>query len=454
MMNSDARSLIYVGNGSALPAGIFDEFEANDWQIRTQSDFEQARKTISRENLHVGLVELSCKHPESYLRQVEELLRRHVKVEWIALVHAEYEALPPRLRQIIADCFVDFHTLPFDPQYLLANVGHAYGMARMKWDNIPCPDDIEEPEQEMVGSSPQILNLFKQIRKVANVSAPVLITGESGTGKELTAHAIHERSKFKDGPFITVNCGAIPLSLIQSELFGYEKGAFTGAHQRKIGHFEAADEGTIFLDEVGDLPLDQQINLLRFLQEGTIQRVGSNQPFPINTRVIAATHVDLNHAVKCGKLREDLFYRLNVLQLRTPPLRERQGDIELLANYFFKKFSHEKSSNVKGFSQSCLAVMRDYAWEGNVRELVNRIRHAMVMCENRLISAEDLGIDQKSPLFHFLSLKEVRDRAEKEAINNALHRLQKNVTLVAKTLGVSRVTLYRLIEKHGITLTD
>lgn len=453
MINPEARSLIYLGN-SELPKAIFDELEAADWQLCPVSGFEQARKLISNQNLHVGLVELACNQSDTYLQQVEHLLRESIRVEWIALVHGEYEALPARLRQIIADCFVDFHTLPLSPQYLLANIGHAYGMSRMKWDNLACLDEIEETEKEMVGSSPEILNLFSKIRKVANVSAPVLITGESGTGKELTAHAIHERSKFKDGPFITVNCGAIPLSLIQSELFGYEKGAFTGAHQRKIGHFEAADGGTIFLDEVGDLPLDQQINLLRFLQEGTIQRVGSNQPVPINTRVIAATHVDLNHAVKSGKLREDLFYRLNVLQLRTPPLRERQGDIELLANYFFKKFSHEKSSNVRGFSQSCLAVMRDYAWEGNVRELVNRIRHAMVMCENRLISAEDLGIDQKCQFFHFLSLKEVRDRAEKEAINNALHRLQKNVTLVARTLGVSRVTLYRLIEKHGINLAD
>jgi DNA-binding NtrC family response regulator len=453
MINPEARSLIYLGN-SELPEAIFDALKSNGWQVCAVSDFDQARKVISNSNLHVGLVELSCKQSEAYLRQIETLLRQYVKIEWIALVHTEYESLPSRLRQIIVDCFLDFHTMPLATQYLLANIGHAYGMSRMKWDNLSCPDDIEETEKEMVGSSPEILNLFSKIRKVANVSAPVLITGESGTGKELTAHAIHERSKFKDGPFITVNCGAIPLSLIQSELFGYEKGAFTGAHQRKIGHFEAADGGTIFLDEVGDLPLDQQINLLRFLQEGTIQRVGSNQPVPINTRVIAATHVDLNHAVKSGKLREDLFYRLNVLQLRTPPLRERQGDIELLANYFFKKFSHEKSSNVRGFSQSCLAVMRDYAWEGNVRELVNRIRHAMVMCENRLISAEDLGIDQKSHYFHFLSLKEVRDRAEKEAINNALHRLQKNVTLVARTLGVSRVTLYRLIEKHGINLAD
>lgn len=449
MLNTAERALIYMGNGE-LPETLWDEFRANDWRVEKADSIEEAHKKISLHELHVGLVELSCQHSDEYLEQVQDMLSRHVRIEWIALVKTE-SGLPSRLRQIIAESFSDFHTLPVDTQHLLANVGHAYGMARMKWDNIPFPEDTDNLEQEMVGSSPQIRNLFSKIRKVAGVSAPVLISGESGTGKELTAHAIHERSKYADGPFITVNCGAIPPSLVQSELFGYEKGAFTGANQRKIGHVEAANGGTIFLDEVGDLPLDQQINLLRFLQEGTIQRVGGNTQIPINARVIAATHVDLEKAVKAGKMREDLFYRLNVLQIRTPPLRERPDDIELLANYFFKKFSHEKSNNVKGFSKSCLAVMRDYQWEGNVRELVNRIRHAMVMCENRLISAEDLGIDQSSRRYHFMTLKEAKDRAEKEAILNALARHDNNITLAAKTLGISRVTLYRLIEKHGLT---
>lgn len=449
-MNPAERALVYMGNGE-VPQELWDEFQCNDWHVEKADNFEKARESITSHDLHVGLVELSSKYPESYLLQIEELLRQHVRVEWIALVKTEAE-LPPRLRQIIADSFVDFHTLPVDPQHLLANVGHAYGMARMKWDNAQLPDEVSSLEKEMVGSSQQIRNLFSQIRKVAGVSAPVLITGESGTGKELTAHAIHERSKCSEGPFVTVNCGAIPHTLVQSELFGYEKGAFTGANARKIGHFEAADGGTIFLDEVGDLPLDQQINLLRFLQEGTIQRVGGNKQIPVNARVIAATHVDLDKAVKSGKLREDLFYRLNVLQLHTPPLRDRPGDVELLANYFFKKFSHEKGNNVKGFSRSCLAVMRHYQWEGNVRELVNRIRHAMVMCENRLISAEDLGIDQSSPRYHFMTLKEAKDRAEQEAILNALARHSNNVTLAAKTLSVSRVTLYRLIEKHNIAV--
>lgn len=449
MLDQDARSLIVMGNNHASDQ-ITNELERVGWQVTATSDVEEARKFIVQNRLHVGLINFTQQSSDSYLQNIEEILEHSTYTEWIALIENKSE-LSAKLRQIIAESCLDFHTLPVAPQNLIASIGHAYGMARMKWDNLYDAGKEDVREEEMVGSSQEIKNLFNAIRKVAPVSAPVLITGESGTGKELTAHAVHERSKYAHGPFITVNCGAIPPSLVQSELFGYEKGAFTGANQRKIGHIEAADSGTIFLDEVGDLPLDQQINLLRFLQEGTIQRVGGNEQIPVDARVIAATHVDLQQAVKNGRLREDLFYRLNVLHLRTPPLRDRPSDIELLANYFFKKFCHEKNKRVQGFSKSCLAVMRDYTWDGNVRELVNRIRHAMVMCENRLISAEDMGIDQSSPLFHFMTLKEAKERAERDAILNTLARKQNNVTLTAKSLGVSRVTLYRLLEKHHLS---
>lgn len=448
MLNQDVRSLLVMGDNDAS-AQIINELKKGGWQVTATSDFDEARKAIVQNKLHVGLINFAQQLSDSYLQMVESVLEYSAQIEWIALVETK-TGLSARLRQIIGVSCLDFHTLPVTPQNLIASIGHAYGMSKMKWDDVYAPGSEDISEEEMVGSSQEIKNLFNTIRKVAAVSAPVLITGESGTGKELTAHAIHERSKYAQGPFITVNCGAIPPSLVQSELFGYEKGAFTGASQRKIGHIEAANRGSIFLDEVGDLPLDQQINLLRFLQEGTIQRVGGNEQIPVDARVIAATHVDLQQAVKNGRLREDLFYRLNVLQLRTPPLRDRPGDIELLANYFFKKFSHEKNKRVQGFSKDCLAVMRDYSWDGNVRELVNRIRHAMVMCENRLISAEDMGIDQSSPLFHFMTLKEAKERAEREAILNTLARKQNNITLAASSLGVSRVTLYRLLEKHGI----
>ena len=237
--------------------------------------------------------------------------------------------------------------------------------------------------------------------------------------------------------------------MIQSELFGYEKGAFTGAEDRKIGYLEAAHGGTIFLDEIGDLPLEQQINLLRFLQEKTIQRVGGTKHIHLEVRVIAATHVDLERAVADGRLREDLYYRLNVLQLKMPSLRDRAGDIELLAKYFFDKFSGEKNKNVKGFSQSCLNAMASYPWQGNVRELINRVRRGMVMCENKFISARDLGIDSSSDL-QLVSLKQAKERAEEQAVKLAVQRSPQNLSIAARLLGVSRVTLYRLMDKYHV----
>jgi PAS domain S-box-containing protein len=305
-------------------------------------------------------------------------------------------------------------------------------------------------DTDMIGASPQIQRLLTNIDKIATVSASVIITGESGTGKELAAKAIHDRSSYSEGPFVAVNCGAIAGSLVQAELFGYEKGAFTDAKQRKIGYIESAHGGTIFLDEVGDLPLEQQVNLLRFLQEKTIQRVGGTVHIDIDTRVIAATHVDLERAVKEGRLREDLYYRLNVLQLIMPSLRERVGDIEILANYFFNKFSDEKHPNVKGFSQDCINAMKYFSWRGNVREMMNRIRRGMVMCDENLLTAADLGIESSSPNFDWLSLKEIKSQAEKHAIQEAIARAGQNIALAARHLGISRVMLYRLMNKYDL----
>lgn len=323
---------------------------------------------------------------------------------------------------------------------------HTPSISEHEW----CLDSSTINDSDMIGASPQIQNLLAQIDKIAAVAAPVMITGESGTGKELAARAIHDRSGYSKGPFVAVNCGAIAGSLVQAELFGYEKGAFTDAKQRKIGYIESANGGTIFLDEVGDLPLEQQVNLLRFLQEKTIQRVGGTENIEIDTRVIAATHVDLERAVKEGRLREDLYYRLNVLQLRTPNLRERAADIEMLAKYFFNKFSEEKHPNVKGFSQECIQAMRYFSWRGNVREMMNRIRRGMVMCDKKLISASDLGIESTPTGFNELSLREIKEQAEKQAIQEAIARAEQNIALASRHLGISRVMLYRLMNKYDL----
>ncbi|MFT5717882.1 MAG: PAS domain S-box-containing protein [Oleiphilaceae bacterium] len=333
-------------------------------------------------------------------------------------------------------------------------IGRYHTLQQNKLDISENEWDLESAiinDPDMIGVSPQIQNLLAQIDKIAAVAAPVMITGESGTGKELAAKAIHDRSSYSKGPFVAVNCGAIASSLVQAELFGYEKGAFTDAKKRKIGFIESANGGTIFLDEVGDLPLEQQVNLLRFLQEQTIQRVGGTEHIAIDARVIAATHVDLDRAVKEGRLREDLYYRLNVLQLRTPSLREHSADIEILANYFFNKFSKEKQPNVKGFSQECIQAMKYFPWPGNVREMMNRIRRGMVMCDKKLISSADLGIESSTSTgFNELSLREIKDQAEKHAIQEAIARAKQNIALASRHLGISRVMLYRLMNKYDL----
>ncbi|PRY72624.1 sigma-54 interaction domain-containing protein [Halomonas ventosae] len=306
-------------------------------------------------------------------------------------------------------------------------------------------------EYEMVGTTPAMWTLFQTIRKVAAVDAPVFISGESGTGKELTAQAIHERSPRASAAFHAINCGALPDHLIQSELFGHEKGSFTGAVQRKIGRIEATDGGTLFLDEIGDLPLELQVNLLRFLETRCIQRVGGLEDIAVDVRIIAATHVNLEKAVEQGRFREDLFHRLNVLQIKVPPLREHQEDIEILARYFFERFSSEKSTRLKGFSREAMLVLRQYHWPGNIRELINRIRRAMVMCENPLIQPDDLGIERRKIPRHSMSLDQARDIAEREALVAALGRNKHKVLPAAQELGVSRVTIYRLMEKHGLS---
>lgn len=306
----------------------------------------------------------------------------------------------------------------------------------------------------MVGSSQPMRRLFEAIRRYAVTNAPVLITGESGTGKELAARALHERSSFNRGPFVAINCGALPTTLIGSELFGYEKGAFTGATARKIGRIESAESGTIFLDEIGDLPLETQAHLLRFLQERTIERIGGCKPITITARVVAATNVNLRDAVAKGRFREDLFYRLNVLTLGMPPLRERGDDIALLTRFFLQRFASEMKRETLDFSLEAVRKITTYAWPGNVRELIACVRRAVVMADGSEITVRDLGLpdESKEEAATDKGLEKARGQAEAGLIRAALERNRFNIKQSAEELGISRVTLYRLIQKHDIAI--
>lgn len=320
-------------------------------------------------------------------------------------------------------------------------------------------------EPVMVGSCDGIKAVFNAIRRFAPLEAPVLITGESGTGKELTALAIHERSPFAAGPFVAVNCSGLPTSLIASELFGHEKGAFTGATNRRIGRIEAAHGGTLFLDEIGDLPLELQGNLLRFLQNKTIERVGSNDPLNVSTRIIAATNVDLEAAVTEDRFRRDLFYRLDVLRVRVPPLRERRDDIELLVQFFKQQTCQELGCPNRPLTARAINALKEYSWPGNIRELISKIRRAVVMAEGETLNVADFELDEPplpamtQPLDIFAArgsdpksndLAHVREDAEARAIIETLKRHHYNVTAAARELGIARSTMYNRMNKLGI----
>ena len=427
---------------------VASAFAFAGWKVHCVPDVESALSQLDQHQIGVGLLEVDPFPGERFREQLDNLAKVDQFVGWIALLPSG-SLNSEEVSQVVTDHCYDYHSLPVDIERLLTTVGHAHGMAMLQRTTFESPSaDTDEPE--MVAVCPAMREVFQDIRKIAAVDAPILITGETGTGKELAAQAIHERSERSSGPFIAVNCAALPATLIQSELFGHEKGAFTGAHQRKIGRIEAAGGGIIFLDEIGDLSPDLQVNLLRFLQENTIQRVGGGGEISVDVRVIAATHVDLEAAVEEGQFRHDLYFRLNVLRLEMPPLRERGEDIEILGRFFFEKFARESTRSLQGFRNDALDCMRQYRWPGNVRELINKIRRAVVMCENRVIRPVDLGFSELQPEFGLVTLEEARTAAESEAIRNALAVSGNNLSRVAKELGTSRPTLYRLMEKHGL----
>jgi two-component system, NtrC family, response regulator len=304
--------------------------------------------------------------------------------------------------------------------------------------------------EEMRGTSPQMQGVFAFIRKVATTDAPVLLLGESGTGKEMAALAIHRRSSRSSGPFIPINCNAIPENLLESELFGHEKGSFTGAHTQRKGLMESAGGGTLFLDEIGELPPAIQVKLLRFLQEQRFQRVGGRQEIQIDTRVIAATNVELKEAVAKGKFREDLYFRLAVVVIKMPPLRDRGEDVDLLAREFLQQFGVQCEKKALTFAPDALRAIRRHPWPGNVRELQNRIKRAVIMADGKRVTASDLELTDNVEGVRAATLKEARETVEREMVQQALKRHRGRINLAATELGISRPTLYELMDKLNI----
>jgi len=418
------------------------------WDVCVVEHLAAARKVLSQQHYGVGLLLDSSDGAND--TELERFLHQHHHVRWVGVFDA-HRLVQPALRELIAAHLVDFHTLPVDTLRLQHSLGHAHGMASMATRSPPHEGALRVSHID--GTSAAIARLRSHIDKIAAVDAPVLICGESGSGKELAAQEIHLRSPRATGPFIAINCAAMAPTLIHSELFGHERGAFTGAMRDKQGLLEAASGGSIFLDEIGDLPLDLQASLLRFLQERVIYRVGGTRTIAVDARVITATHVDLPQAVADGRFREDLYYRLSVFPIRVPALRERKEDLPLLTDLIFNKFASERSPQLKGVSREALQAMARYDWPGNVRELINRVRRAMVLAEHRLVMPEDLDLPGVGPICpNGVGLGTSRLSAERVAIGESLARSGNNISRAARELGVSRMTLYRLMAKHEISV--
>lgn len=358
----------------------------------------------------------------------------------------------------------DYYQKPVNLNELKIIIQRAYHLYEIEKENRKLHTllDQEAVFGGMVGQSPEILGIFKTIQKVASTDASVLITGESGTGKELVARAIHEKSSRNKGPFIAINCGAIPDTLLESELFGHEKGAFTGAYSQQNGKFEYADKGTLFLDEIGEMSPGLQSKLLRFLQEKKIQRVGGRNDIEIDTRIIAATNIDLNIAMKEKQFREDLFFRISVISINVPPLRERGDDIIMLANTFLERYKYVFKKKIKGFSGEALDGIKQYSWPGNVRELENKIQKAVITADAVMIELHHLGLEKQVKKegpqedmernYEAMTLKEARNRLEKDLIESVVRKHKWNIKRASEELGISRPTLYDLIEKYKLSM--
>ena len=428
----------------ALPAGLAEW----GWHPRQAACPDSIRTLLSeaRPACCAGLLDLRASGAPSprALERIRGVLGRG-GLGWVAGL-APGQVRLEAVRQLVRDHCHDYVVLPCEEALLATVLGHAHGMARLE-DDDALPSPVATPDG-MVGDSPPMQDLYRRLQRAALSTAPVYIAGETGTGKELAAAAIHRHSRRHGAPLVVINCAAIPESLVQSELFGFERGAFTGASQRKRGRFEHADGGTLFLDEIGDLPVESQAALLRFLEEGTIQRLGGHADIPVDARIISATHVDLAAAVERGRFREDLYHRLRVIELRMPPLRERGGDIALLAAWALRRHAAEGGGRVRGFTRDALRALHDHAWPGNVRELVNRVRQAVVMAEGPRISARDLQLQDAGAALQ--TMAEARLECERAAIERALARNGGRLQASARDLGISRVTLYRLLHRHGL----
>ena len=449
-MSQDKRKLLIVEDDAGLQKQLRWSLDA--YEVLTASDREGALAQLRRHEPAVITMDLGLPpDPDGAsegLALLQQILSMAPETKVIVLTGNQDHA---HAVQAIAMGAYDFHQKPVDPSVLNLIVERAFYLHGLQQENRWLQmNRVESPLGGIITRDPGMLKVCRNIEKVAPTSATVMLLGNSGTGKEVLARALHQLSARSSKRFMAINCAAIPENLLESELFGYEKGAFTGAAKQTLGKIELASGGTFFLDEVGDLPMALQAKLLRFLQERVVERIGGRAEIPVDVRVVCATHQNLKEMVSAGRFREDLYYRLSEIVIMIPSLSERIGDAALLAHHFKNKFCSQEGRSSLNFSEDALTHIESYAWPGNVREMENCIKRAVIMADGPQITADDLGLAASSEPEDPLNLRQVRDEAGHKALIKALARVDGNAVKAAELLGISRPTLYDLMNKYGI----
>jgi two-component system NtrC family response regulator len=448
MADKNLKPLLVVEDNPGLQKQLKWSFEGYD--VHVASDRASAIKQLKQHKTPVVTLDLGLPpdpaNATEGLAALDEILTLvpHTKV----IVVTGNDDRQNALKAISLGAY-DFYQKPVEPEILGLIVDRAYNLYELEEENRRFAQDASTPLDGIISTSKQMLETCRLVEKVGPSEATTLILGESGTGKELIAQALHRLSPRKELPFVALNCAAIPENLLESELFGYEKGAFTGAAKQTPGKIETANGGTFFLDEIGDMPLPLQAKMLRFLQERVVERIGGRNPIEVDVRIICATHRNLEELIKQGGFREDLYFRISEIVIEIPPLREREGDKILLAQHFLNSFSYKNRRTFRGFTDQARADIDAYQWPGNVRELENKLKRAVVLAEGNRITSEDLGFAENTEQ-RPLSLREAREKAERDVIQRTLAIHDNNVSHAAAALGISRPSLYSLVKKLGM----
>ncbi|HEX8125282.1 MAG TPA: PEP-CTERM-box response regulator transcription factor [Allosphingosinicella sp.] len=452
-MSVDSRAkLLIVEDDEGLQRQL--RWAYDDYEVLVASNRDMAINLLRSEEPPVVTLDLGLPPDPNGVTEgfatLETILS--LKPETKVIVASGHGARESALRAIASGAY-DFYQKPVDIDQLGLIVRRAFQLHGIETENRKLEEKVGEDQTvlgTMITSAPEMLKVARTIERVANTGVSVMLLGASGTGKELLARGLHQASNRSGGAFVAINCAAIPENLLEAELFGYEKGAFTGAIKTTEGKIELAHGGTLFLDEVGDIPLPLQVKLLRFIQERVIERIGGRKPIAVDTRIVSATHQDLPQMIKAGSFREDLYYRLAEIVVRIPSLAERHGDSVLLAKHFLHRFAREMNPQVKGLSPGALAAIDEWPWPGNVRELENRMKRAVIMADGKLVTAEDLDLEARTEAALPVNLKSARELADRRAIRQALARTENNISSAAKLLGISRPTLYDLMKQYDL----